>query len=391
MPQRLVILGSTGSIGLSTLDVCRNLGPDVQIVGLAAGSQWELLAQQARDTHAPRVSIADPDAYQPLKDALADTDTEVLAGPDAATQLVAHPDCDTILAAVTGAAGLPAVLEAARRGRRICLSNKESLVLTGPILAQLAQQHGAELLPVDSEHSAIFQCLQTGAATEARRLILTASGGPFRTWTADQIANASVEAALEHPTWKMGPYITIDSATLMNKSLELIEARWLFDLPPEQIDIIVHPQSIVHSFVEFHDGSVMAQLGVPDMRVPIQYALTFPQRRPLPTAPFDLAQIGSLTFEPVDRAKFPSVDLAYRVLEQGGVQGAVFNASNEVARKAFLERQLPFAAIVDTTARVLDEHARSGPARDLTTPDLEHVLEADRWARSHATQLIAAR
>ncbi len=390
MAQRLVILGSTGSIGQSTLDVCRSLGPDqVEVTGLAAGSRWELLAEQARALRVERVAISDPAAYRSLREALGGTGIEVLQGSEGAEALVAER-CDAVLAAVTGAAGLPAVLEAARRGRRLCLSNKESLVLTGPILGRMARKHGAELLPVDSEHSAIFQCLRAGEAREARRLILTASGGPFREWPAERIARATREEALEHPTWKMGPFITIDSATLMNKALELIEARWLFDLPLEQLDVIVHPQSIVHSLVEFVDGSVLAQLGVPDMRVPIQYALTYPARRPLETAPFDLARIGQLTFEPVDRARFPSIDLAYEVLRRGGVAGAVFNAANEVARAAFLEGTIAFARIVATTAHVLERHAAVGPGRGSQTPELAEVLEADRWAREEATRWISS-
>ncbi len=390
MPQRLVILGSTGSIGQSTVDVCRSLGPgEVEVTGLVAGSQWEVLAQQAQALRVGRVAIACPEGYRRLRDALGGTGIEVLQGSEGACALVADDArCDTVLAAITGAAGLPPVLEAAARGRRLCLSNKESLVLTGPILGRMARENGAELLPVDSEHSAIFQCLRAGEAREARRLILTASGGPFREWSAERIASATREEALAHPTWKMGPYITIDSATLMNKSLELIEARWLFDLPAEQIDVVVHPQSIVHSMVEFVDGSVMAQLGVPDMRVPIQYALTYPERRPLETAPFDLAAIGQLSFEPVDRDRFPALDLAYEVLRRGGVAGAVFNAANEVARSAFLDGAIPFPRIVGTTAHVLERHQAAGPGRDLEAPTLDEVLEADRWAREEAQQWI---
>lgn len=389
MAKQVVVLGSTGSIGKSTLDVCRNLGDEVEITGLAAGSQWELLAAQAREHSVPRVSIACPDAYSKLKDELAGSGIEVLHGADGACALVAER-CDSVLAAITGAAGLPPVLEAARRGRRLCLSNKESLVLTGPILGKIARENGCELVPVDSEHSAIFQALQSGTAKEAKRLVLTASGGPFRTWTKEAMAAATQEEALNHPTWKMGPFITIDSATLMNKSLEVIEARWLFDVEPERIDVLCHPQSIIHSLVEFVDGSVMAQLGVPDMRVPIQYALTYPERRPLETAKFDLTQIATLTFEPVDRVKFPSVDLAYEVLRRGGVSGAVFNASNEVARLAFYEGKISFPEIVATTGRVLEEHAKSGPSRNEATPSLEEVIDADRWARERAEQCLSS-
>ena len=388
-PRKLAVLGSTGSIGKSTLDVCRNLGPErVNVVALAAGTDHETLAAQAREFQ-PKVVTLSSDPEGKLAKALEGTGVEVLIGPEASRDAVPASGCDTVLASVTGAAGLPAVLEAARLGLRICLSNKESLVLAGPILTRLAREHGAELLPVDSEHSAIFQSLESGTAQEAKRLILTASGGPFREWSAERIANATRAEALEHPTWKMGPYITIDSATLMNKSLEVIEARWLFDLPPEQIDVIVHPQSIIHSLVEFVDGSVMAQMGVPDMRVPIQYAITYPARAPLNTAPFDLAAIANLSFEPVDRQRFPALDLAYEVLRRGGVSGAVFNAANEVARAAFLETEgVPFPKIVQTTAEVLELHAQRGPGRDAEAPGLDEVLEADRWAREEARRCL---
>lgn len=389
--RHLVLLGSTGSIGKSTLDVCRNLGPEaIAVRGLAAGSNWELLARQAREHRVKQVALFDERHRARLEDALAGSGVEVFTGPDAAARLVADDGCDTVLAAVTGAAGLPAVLEAARRGRRLCLSNKESLVLTGPILGELARAHGAELIPVDSEHSAIFQCLRAGSAAEARRLVLTASGGPFREWSAARMASATREEALKHPTWDMGPFITIDSATLMNKALEVIEARWLFDLPLERIDVVVHPQSIIHSLVEFVDGSVVAQMGVPDMRVPIQYALTHPARAPLETASFDLATIGRLTFEPVDRERFPAVDLAYDVLRRGGVAGAVFNAANEVARAAFLDGAIPFGSIVRTTARTLERHAAAGPARGVAAPELPQVLEADRWAREEARRCLTS-
>ncbi|MCW8138577.1 MAG: 1-deoxy-D-xylulose-5-phosphate reductoisomerase [Planctomycetota bacterium] len=387
----VVILGSTGSIGRNTLDVCRSMGPErVRVTGLVGGSQWELLAAQAREHRVPRVAVATDAAYRELSKALAGTGIEVLCGPEGARALVADPACDTVLAAISGAAGLPAVLEAARRGRRLCLSNKESLVLTGPILGRIAREHGAELIPVDSEHSAIFQALQAGTTREVRRLVLTASGGPFREWPAERIARATRDEALNHPTWKMGPLITIDSATLMNKALEVVEARWLFDLPPEQIDVVIHPQSIIHSLVEFVDGSVMAQMGVPDMRVPIQYALTYPARLPLETAPFDLPTIGRLTFEAVDRARFPALDVAYDVLRRGGVAGAVFNAANEVARAAFLAERIAFPAIVRTTERVLERHEVAGPGRDLAAPSLEEVLEADRWAREEAERCLTS-
>lgn len=387
-PRGLVILGSTGSIGTSALDVVENLGPEaIRVVGLAAGTRVEALAEQARALRPAMVSCLPGEPYRRLKALLADENIEVLCGAEGQRALVAAEGCDTVLAAVTGAAGLPAVVEAARRGRRLALSNKESLVVAGPLVQALAREHGAELLPVDSEHSALFQALQSGRRDEVKRLILTASGGPFRAWTREAMAAASVAEALKHPTWKMGPNITIDSATLMNKALEVIEARYLFDIPAEQIEVIVHAQSVVHSLVEFVDGSVMAQLGVPDMRVPIQYALTYPARRPLPTAPFDLAAIARLDFEEVDRERFPALDLAYEVLRRGGAAGSVFNAANEVARGAFLEERIPFDAIVETTGRVLERFDGAVGA----CPDLETLLEADRWAREEAKRCLELR
>lgn len=383
--RRVVVLGSTGSVGCSTIDVCRALGREqIEVVGLAAGRRWETLAEQALSLDCKEVALADEAGAERLRARLEGAGAGVHVGPDAARILVERTRPDVVLASVSGAAGLPAVLQAASQGARLCLSNKESLVVAGPILGQLAASHGAELLPVDSEHSAIFQALQAGSTREVKRLILTASGGPFRGWSKERMASATREQALAHPTWRMGPAITIDSATLMNKALEVIEAHWLFGVPPEQIDVIVHPQSIVHSLVEFVDGSVLAQLGVPDMRVPIQYALTFPRRAPLETEPFDLARIASLTFEAVDVERFPAIRLAYEVLRRRGVAGAVFNAANEVARGAFLDGRLAFPEIVATVEAVLDAHGRVGPGRDTTAPELEQVLEADRWAREEA-------
>ena len=385
----LVVLGSTGSIGVSTLDVVKNLGPErARIVGLAAGSKWEKLAEQARALRPRFVSVSPGEPYRRLKDALAGV-CQVLEGEKGQCEMVASSDCTAVLAAVTGAAGLPAVVEAARRGKRLCLSNKESLVVAGPIVRRLARENGAPLLPVDSEHSAIFQCLRSGnGEREVKKIILTASGGPFRTWTKERMARCTVDEALAHPTWKMGPNITIDSATLMNKALEVVEAHWLFDLEADRIDTICHPQSIVHSLVEFVDGSVLAQMGVPDMRVPIQYALTYPERQPLPVATFDLAKIGRLDFEPIDHDRFPAIGLAYRVLKQGGAGGAVLNAANETARGAFLERAISFDEITRTNAHVLDRYYDGRGPRVDASPDLEAVLAADRWAREEATRCL---
>lgn len=404
-PRGLVLLGSTGSIGDSTLSVVDNLGPDrIRVIGLAAGQRVEKLAEQARKYKAEFVSCVEGEAFERLKQLLKDTDVKVLCGSEGQCQMVRSERCDTVLAAVTGAAGLPAVVETVRLGRRLCLSNKESLVMAGPLVRRLARANGAELLPVDSEHSALFQALQSGQNQEVKRLILTASGGPFRTWSKADMDKAGVEQALKHPTWKMGPNITIDSATMMNKSLELIEAQYLFDMEPERIDLIVHPQSVVHSLVEYVDGNVLAQLGVPDMRVPIQYALTYPERFELPTKAFNLAEIANLSFENMDREKFPAVNLAYQVMSHGGAAGAVFNAANEVARAAFLDERIAFGQIVSVTAQVLERFFHDSEYSDWSTasitteseadPDSEGreelalLIAADRWAREEAKKCL---
>ena len=381
----LIVLGSTGSVGRSALEVCRSLGPDVvRVVGLAAGSNARLLREQAQEFGVRRVALARGD-----RGTLAGI-AAPLVGEDAAERLVHEVACDGVVAAIAGAAGLPAVLAAARRGVRICLANKESLVVAGAVVRRIARQHGAELVPVDSEHSGVFQCLRAGSAREVRRVTLTASGGPFRTWPAERLAAATPEEALAHPTWSMGPLITVDSATLVNKALELIEARWLFDLEPAQLRVVVHPQSIVHALVEFCDGSVVAQMAAPDMRIPIQYALTHPGRRPLAAPPLDLGALGALNFEDVDGERFPAIGLAFRALELGGAAGAVFNAANEVARAAFLDGALAFPMIVATVAHALDLYASRGPAPAPAELDLEDVLAADAWAREEACRWISA-
>jgi 1-deoxy-D-xylulose-5-phosphate reductoisomerase len=391
----LCLLGSTGSIGQSTLEVVRSLGPErVRVVGLAAGQRVEALLDQAEEFQPTYVSCLEGAPASALAEGLAARGLdhiELRAGVEGQEAMVADPRCDTVLAAISGAAGLPAVLEAARQGRRLCLSNKESLVMAGPLVSALTQRHGGELLPVDSEHSALFQALQSGRIGEVKRLILTASGGPFRRWSKAQMAGASVAEALKHPTWSMGPNITIDSATLMNKTLELIEAFYLFPVSPEKIDVIVHPQSVIHSLVEYVDGSVIAQLGVPDMKVPIQYALTYPDRSPLETAPFNLAEIARLTFEPVDPERFPAIALAYRVMELGGAAGAVLNAANETSRQAFLDGETSFDQIVAVNTRVLEAWSRDrSNDRDAPTPapDLRALLAADRWAREDARRCL---
>lgn len=390
-PRRLIILGSTGSIGTSTLAVVEHLNaidPDCfEVVGLAAGSNAPLLFDQAARLGVRHAALARE------ADAAAPTGVRLLRGADAARRLVEIVEADVVVAAVVGSAGLSAVAAAIERGCDIALANKETLVAAGEIIMPLAARHGSHILPVDSEHSAIFQCLQSrtlgadqrGLDTSAvRRIVLTASGGPFRTWTRQRIACATVDEALSHPTWKMGSKITIDSASMTNKALEVIEAHWLFGLEAERIDVLVHPQSIVHSFVEFNDGSVLAQLGQPDMRAPIQYALTWPQRPDGCARRIDWAALSRLDFEAPDEERFPALRLARQVARAGGTSGAIFNAANEEAVAAFLAGSIPFGRISDLAADALDAISVS-PIRAL-----EDVFEADRRAREHVRTLLGA-
>lgn len=355
----VVLVGATGSIGRSTLDVLRSLGGDARLVGAFAGSNADGLKAIVRE-FSPRYSAAIGGGLGGLEEAIADRQTTV------------------VVSAASGAAGLPASLLAVRHGKRLALANKESMVMAGALLVREAARTGAEIMPVDSEHSAIFQALRAGRREEVRRVILTASGGPFRTWPAERIARARPEDALKHPTWSMGRKITIDSATLMNKALELIEAHWLFGLRVEEIEVLVHPQSIVHGMVEFTDGSVVAQLGKPDMRLPIQYALSYPERKRPAPAPLDLRDFASLTFELPDRERFPALALGEEAVRLGGTAGAVLNAANEVAVERFLAGEIGFPAIAETAATVL----RGAPVR--AEPDLDDIHAADRAAREEA-------
>ena len=385
--RRLIILGSTGSIGTATLEVVAHLaqqddGPRYTVAGLAAGSNATLLAQQAEQFGVHDVALADARSTSALPSSL-----RIITGPDAALELidrVAQPG-DMVMASMVGVAGLAPVLAAIERGCDIALANKETLVAAGSVVQEAVARKGVKLLPVDSEHSAVFQCLRAGTLREVDRLVLTASGGPFRTWSPERTANATLAEALRHPTWQMGRKVTIDSASLMNKGLEVIEAHWLFDLPSDRIDAIVHPQSIVHSFVEFRDGSTIAQLSPPSMKHPIQYALTWPARLTgcCPTIAWDA--IRSLEFEPVDHARFPAIKLAKRVIDTGGSSGAIFNAANEVAVEAFIAGSLRFGDIAAVVTDSLDRlHARA-------VHTLAEVLTADRDARECAHVCVAER
>ena len=373
----LLLVGATGSIGRSTLDVVRALAPELRLIGVFAGRSAAALGAIAREFNVRYAGVADAQAEAELRKSAGGARTG--SGEAFLRECIADPDVDIVLCAATGAAGLPASLAAVDAGKTLALANKESLVLAGPLLLERARATGARILPVDSEHAAVHQALRAAEPHEIHKVILTASGGPFRTWTAKRIAAATREDALNHPTWTMGPRITIDSATMMNKALELIEARWLFDLSPEQLDVIVHPQSIVHSMVEFVDGSIVAQMGRPDMRVPIQYALTYPERRGPGFCRFDARDFAELTFEEPDRTRFPALDLAYEAMRRGGTAGTVLNAANEVAVARFLDGAIPFPAIVDTVAAVL------GSIDIVDAPDLATIQAADRAAREEAT------
>ncbi len=384
--KRLILLGSTGSIGTNTLEVVRNLPGELEIVALAAGGNWKLLLEQAREFGPVAVALGDESAGEEFERACAAAKLErrprVHVGAEGLVRLVEETDADMVVGAISGAAGLPATVAAVETGKDVALANKEALVMAGNVLTRRARELGRRILPVDSEHSAIFQSLQSGRREEVKRVILTASGGPFRATPREELASVTPEQALRHPTWDMGAKITIDSATLMNKALEIIEARWLFDLPPSAIDVVVHPQSIIHSFVEFIDGSTICQLGHPDMKVPIQYALTYPRRRPLGGPQLGLAEIGSLTFEAPDPERFPSLRLAYEALEAGGTAPAVLNGANEVAVQLFLKGELEFLRIFEMLEDVLGSH------NIITDPTLEEIFEADRWARERALALV---
>ncbi len=384
MSQRIIILGSTGSIGRNTLDVLAGLGDEWKVVGLAAGSRGRELAEQANHYRPQAVAIANGESAGDIRTAL-NYKPRLFAGPDALTELVDATDADCVVCGVVGSRGLHATLRAIALGRRVALANKEAMVVAGSLLMPLARSSGATVIPVDSEHSAIYQALQAGRREDVYRVFLTASGGPFRTWSAEAMSSATVEDTLRHPTWSMGPKITIDSATMMNKALEIVEARWLFDLSADRIDVVIHPESIVHSMVEFADGSVVAQLGAPDMRTPIQYALTYPARRPCPSPRLDLFRAKQLTFEAPDEVRFPALRLGHEVARRGGTCGAVLNAANETAVELFRAAAIGYGDIVRCTERVLRKHEFNA------SPTLDELLVADEWARHEVHRCMTCR
>ena len=381
MQQRIGILGSTGSIGRSTLDVIDHLVPRCQVVALAAGSRAQELARQARKYRPAYVAIADGSRVKELSGMLAG-DVTVLNGEGALVELVERSSCDCVVAAVVGAAGLPATLRAVELGKTVAVANKEILVIAGSILMPLARRTGARLIPIDSEHSAIYQAMHAGRRCDVSKVYLTASGGPFRTAPVEVMRNATLADALNHPTWSMGPKITIDSATMMNKAMEIIEAKWLFDLRPDQIEVVVHPESIIHSLVEFCDGSIVAQLGTPDMRTPIQYALTYPERLPCRSEPLDLVRTGQMNFHAPDFERFPALGLGNEAARRGGTAGAVLNAANETAVELFRRGEIRFGEIVELNQEVSRRH------EFVAEPTLEQLLTADRWARSEVNQCV---
>src|SRR5262245_22681535 len=381
--KKLAVLGSTGSIGVSTLSIVEQFSGHFQVVALAAGKNLAKLKEQVRLFCPAVVSLTSEADAKVLRDQLPEFRGEILWGDGGLRAVATHPDADMVMAALVGAVGLAPTLAAIRAGKTIALANKEALVVSGELMTREAKQRGVQILPVDSEHNAVFQALQGYQRTQVKRIILTASGGPFLHRSMDDLPLVSVEEALRHPTWKMGSKITIDSATLMNKGLEVIEARWLFDFPPEQVSVIIHPQSIVHSMVEYVDGSVLAQLGIPDMTIPISYVLAYPDRLPLTHLPsLDLAEVMQLTFFQPDFVKFPCLGLAYEALRLGGTCPAVLNAANEVSVESFLASQLCFTDIAILNERVLHAHA----PRSVT--DLDDLFEADRWARAQARALL---
>jgi len=380
--KRLTILGSTGSIGVNTLEVVAAFPERFQVDTLTAGGNVALLAEQVRCFQPQRVAVATVAAAEALRRLLPSPAPEVLSGVEGIIACATGEATDMVVSAIVGAAGLMPTMAAIEAGKDVALANKETLVTAGPLVMQAVQQRGVRLFPVDSEHSAIFQSLQGHRTPDVRRLILTASGGPFRALPTDRLQQVTAEQALAHPTWSMGRKISIDSATLMNKGLEVIEASYLFGLPGKQIDVLVHPESIVHSMVEYRDGSVIAQMGWPDMKTPIAYALSWPERLQLAPPPLDLARLGRLQFEAPDMVRFPCLELAYHALATGGTAPAVLNAANEIAVEYFLRGNLTFPQIAVTVEQVLAQH------RPEPLEDIRGVLLADRWGREQARRII---
>jgi len=380
--KRLAILGSTGSIGINTLDIVRQFPDRFQVTGLSAGRNIELLKEQILQFRPKLVSVLNAELSEILQREFGASSPEVVHGVEGLIRVATQPEVDQVVSAIVGAVGLIPTLSAIKTGKAIALANKESLVMAGKIVMTEARMKGVQILPVDSEHSAIFQALLGHRKDEVRRLILTASGGPFRSLPLAKLQEVTVKEALRHPNWEMGKKITIDSASLMNKGLEVIEAHWLFDMPLEKITVQIHPQSVVHSMVEYMDGSIISQMGIADMRIPISYALSFPERLPLNLLPLDLSRQEGLTFFPPDPERFPCLRLAYRSIEIGETMPAVLSAANEIAVNAFLERSLRFTEIPLLIERVMDRHELK------PVHTVEDILRADSWARVTSKALL---
>jgi 1-deoxy-D-xylulose-5-phosphate reductoisomerase len=380
--KRIVVLGSTGSVGTQTLDVVRSLPERFRVVGLSGHSRCKLLAEQVEEFRPDIVAMTDPGGLDSLSRAV--DGVQVVCGAEGLTRLAAWEDADIIVCAVSGVAGVPATVAALRNGKVLALANKESVVMCGDYLNKLARDNGGAILPVDSEHSAVFQLLQGLPRDSVRRVCITASGGPFYDRSPAELEAVTPEEAVSHPNWSMGRKISVDSATMMNKALEVVEARWLFDLPAERIDVLIHPQSIVHGMVELVDGSSLAHMGVPDMRIPIHYALSYPKRAAGGAGRLDLTEAGRLEFFAPDPEQFPALELGFRVARTGGTSGAVLNGADEAAVAAFMDGRISFTQIVPVVRQVLDRHEVR------RAPTLEAAMDADRWAREEAERCLAA-
>ncbi len=382
--KNIVILGSTGSIGTNTLDIVAKFPDQFRVVGLTAGTKEEKLEEQLRTFKPQVVALSDKAAADRLRARTKDTGITILSGLEGVTEVARLSQAELVISAIVGGAGLVPTLAAIQAGKNVSLANKEPMVMAGKLMQEEARKHGVRIFPVDSEHSAIFQSMEGHRREDIRRLILTASGGPLWDMPKEQMQHVKPEQALQHPNWKMGAKITIDSATLMNKGLEVMEARWLFDIPMHQIEVLIHRESIIHSLVEYRDGSVIAQLGCPDMRTPISYAMNYPERMPLDLPSLDLAAIGKLTFHKPDHDRFPCLGLGYEALRTGGTMPATLNAANEIAVAAYLDGGIGFLDIPEVIRSTMEAHR----TQDVT--NLEQALEADRWAREKSGSLVRA-
>lgn len=383
--KRIAVLGSTGSIGTQTLEVVRSNAQELEVVALAAGTSVRKMEEQIREFHPKVACMWNEEASKELKDLVADLEVKVVCGMEGLLEIATLPEADVVLTAVVGMIGIRPTIAAIEAGKDIALANKETLVTAGHLIMPLAKKHGVKILPVDSEHSAIFQSLNGEPKNKVEKILLTASGGPFRGWTREQMKNIQVENALKHPNWSMGRKITIDSSTMVNKGLEVMEAKWLFDVELDQVQVVVHPQSIIHSMVQYVDGAIIAQLGTPDMKLPIQYALFYPDRRPMNGKRVDFFELGSITFEKPDPENFEGLALAYQAARTGGSLPTVFNAANEKAVALFLDRKIGYLEITDLIRGAMEAH------KVVPNPDVQQILEAEKaayaWIEEHMARM----